>query len=258
MLITCMPIVPLATASGSVTYRDSGIEYKDNLAVLNANRERGWSASSWIDCTTGGATVKNPTGGIYSLFYNLACFSAGNSFTKSDYGSRANPRNSGRTVGGADIAISDEVLTSIGNTLENARANNTAVIIRFAYTRDQNTGYEPADFSAIEGHIAQLVPILNQYKDVVLSVEAGMIGPWGEMHSSKYTADSNGDDKVSTYVVRVLQAWLGQLDESISVQCRNIWGIIPFYNHTEASTFVANLDSIRNNPAAFLSPSSSL
>ncbi|UKI50126.1 MAG: DUF4874 domain-containing protein [Clostridium sp.] len=42
---------------------------------------------------------------------------------------------------------------------------------------------EPS-ISMMEAHIKQLAPILNKYENCITAIEAGMIGPWGEMHSS--------------------------------------------------------------------------
>ena len=36
----------------------------------------------------------------------------------------------------------------------------------------------------MEAHIKQLAPILNKYENCITAIEAGMVGPWGEMHSS--------------------------------------------------------------------------
>ena len=42
---------------------------------------------------------------------------------------------------------------------------------------------EPAQ-EIILKHIEQVCPVLNKYETTVTAIEAGLIGPWGEMHSS--------------------------------------------------------------------------
>ena len=37
-------------------------------------------------------------------------------------------------------------------------------------------------------HIAQLSAVLSQFRDVVPAIECGIIGAYGEMHTSRYTA----------------------------------------------------------------------
>ena len=45
--------------------------------------------------------------------------------------------------------------------------------------------------SMIETHIKQLSSILNKYKDTLTAIEAGLLGPWGEMHTSKIATNKN-------------------------------------------------------------------
>ncbi len=45
------------------------------------------------------------------------------------------------------------------------------------------------DESWIEHHLAQLAPVLHEYEDVITGVKTGMLGPWGEQHSSPCAQD---------------------------------------------------------------------
>ena len=64
--------------------------------------------------------------------------------------------------------------------------------IRFTYdpNYDGNLDTE-ASMSMIETHIKQLSSILNKYKDTLTAIEAGLLGPWGEMHTSKLATNEN-------------------------------------------------------------------
>ena len=43
---------------------------------------------------------------------------------------------------------------------------------------------EPAQEIILQ-HIEEVCPVLNQYENTITAIEAGLIGPWGEMHSSQ-------------------------------------------------------------------------
>ena len=60
------------------------------------------------------------------------------------------------------------------------------VIIRFAYDKNfaGSKDQEPSVEMMIT-HITQLCPILNKYIDTLTAIEVGLVGPWGEMHSSQ-------------------------------------------------------------------------
>lgn len=84
-----------------------------------------------------------------------------------------------------DKVLGDADLENIDKMLFKYLVKEKNVIIRFAYDHNYEgkKDQEPS-ISMIETHIKQLAPILNKYEDCITAIEAGMIGPWGEMHSS--------------------------------------------------------------------------
>lgn len=218
MLACMMNSAPYAAAEPEPELVDSGIDYHDSTETISTNPERGQVVDGgWSMCSNyGGTPVKNPTGALNTLMYDLRCFSAGNDYKNNGKGKTG--------VGGEDIPINDQTLDALRQTLENARKNGSTVIFRFAYAWDDQYGNEPADFNMLLHHIEQLSGVINDYADVVLSIEAGMAGPWGEMHSSKYV--ENG------YGAKILGKWLDCLDESVTVQSRSPKYILEYYNMT--------------------------
>ena len=206
---------------------DSGIDYKDSTETISTNPEIGVVAlSGWTVCSKSGNTVVlNPTGAYNTVMYDLRAFSAGNDYRNSSFSPSA-------SVGGEDIPISSKTLESIRKTLENARKNAASMTLRFAYAWDDACGNEPADFNMILTHIDQLCEVINDYADIVVSIEAGMVGPWGEMHSSKYASGE--------YVKQILARWLDNLDESITVQARQPMHILAYYG-MKRSQFMASI-----------------
>lgn len=81
-----------------------------------------------------------------------------------------------------------DVLVYIEQQLNNARAAGIKVIPRFAYNFPTNGEYpysEPdATLGRVLAHLDQLAPLFERSSDVIAFVEAGLIGAWGEWHSS--------------------------------------------------------------------------
>lgn len=109
----------------------------------------------------------------------------------SDFSSRA---------GGESIEITKKALDALDEKLKYFNDNNASVIVRFAYDDfDGKANYEP-DVSLIVKHIKALGPIVSKYPKCVEALECGLIGPWGEMHTSTLA-------KQETYN-SLLSAWL--------------------------------------------------
>lgn len=122
-------------------------------------------------------------------------------------------------VGGADIPLDENTLLAVSNSLLRCRQNGGTCIPRFAYTGSEKYGCEPDDIEIMLTHVRQLAAVLSQFRDVVAAVECGMIGPWGEMHSSRYK-DADSTD-------RVVQAWLDGLPQEMALLVRypRIWTV---------------------------------
>jgi len=120
-------------------------------------------------------------------------------------------------VGGADIPLTEKALLSVSNSFLKCRRNGGTCIPRFAYTWDGWGGAEPDDFETIIGHIRQLGRVISQFRDVVPAVECGIIGAYGEMHTSRYTAKE--------YQNRVVGAWLENLPSDMALLVRSppVW-----------------------------------
>ena len=86
-------------------------------------------------------------------------------------------------------------LDTVKTTFDTARSKNLKLIIRFIYnwgpgsTADpmQATPDMPLDWAL--RHLNQVTPLIVDNKDVILAVQVGFVGHWGEWHSSKYMND---------------------------------------------------------------------
>jgi len=101
-----------------------------------------------------------------------------------------------------DKDISQEKLDELSNAFRTIKAHGLKVIFRAAYGfRDAVEFSDPKSIEVIKSHIIQLRPILEEYHDVLLTVQAGFLGPWGEWHHSNLGLD---EGKPTTHVINSL------------------------------------------------------
>lgn len=76
-------------------------------------------------------------------------------------------------------------------------------VLRFAYELDFNgRAKEGPTKEDILRHIVQLKPFLEKNKDVIYVLQAGMVGAWGEWHSS-YRGLENSEDTIRTILQNI-------------------------------------------------------
>jgi len=220
--------VQAETLGSTIRLEDTGLELDDNI-------ERGSCPYTWVVVDGSSCPVLYPTGGLYSIMYDLRYFSSGNNFTKEYY------QSSNGCGGNKNLSEHDDFLENFEATLNNARNSGTSLILRFSYANDNTVGNEPATFKdgdstayhnteLIRTHIKELSKVINRNKDVVLAVECGMFGPWGEMHSSMYDIDpcNHYDPKYSNSII---SRWLDKLDPEIKVLVRAPKHLIGYYGY---------------------------
>lgn len=111
-----------------------------------------------------------------------------------------------------DAPLDDAVLDEIAAGFELVRDHGMKVVPRFHYSDAID---EPdAELDRILAHIDQLAPLLQAHSDVILLLQAGFIGAWGEWHSSQHGLDAPGPRK------QILDALLAALPDTRSVGVR--------------------------------------
>lgn len=86
-----------------------------------------------------------------------------------------------------EAPISEEFLARLDRGLGALRGAGLKAILRFAYNAGPYPDPEPdASLPRVLAHIAQLAPLLRAHADVILLVQAGFLGAWGEWHSSTH------------------------------------------------------------------------
>jgi hypothetical protein len=108
-----------------------------------------------------------------------------------------------------DAPLSDAFLARIQAAFDRGRAAGVKFIPRFRY--DRTAEGRDAPVALVLRHIEQVKPILHANKDVIVNVEAGFIGAWGEWHSSsngltERTFGNEVNDNTRAIVAALLKA----------------------------------------------------
>lgn len=136
-----------------------------------------------------------------------------------------------------DSPISDEFLNSMQEDFDIAREAGVKMIPRFTYTVISNAGdcgegficppYGDAPKERVLEHIHQVGPVLTDNVDVILCIQMGFIGTWGENYYTDYFGDasSNADqgrllDENWEDRIDVLEALLNAVPTELMVQVR--------------------------------------
>jgi len=89
-------------------------------------------------------------------------------------------------------SIDAAYLANVQTDFNRIRNSGLKVIIRPTYTDEYITTVQP-NKAMILNHIAQLAPVINANKDVIISVQGGFIGVYGEWYYTGGSTDSDTD-----------------------------------------------------------------
>lgn len=96
--------------------------------------------------------------------------------------------------------ISQAYLDNVAQDFATARKAGVKLIVRFAYTEEVNSNgcsswicppYGDAAKSIVLGHIAQLEDVITDNVDVIMAVQMGFIGVWGENYYTDFFGDAS-------------------------------------------------------------------
>lgn len=134
--------------------------------------------------------------------------------------------------------ISDEYLALIQQNMDTLRENGFKCVLRFAYKRSYTEADHPWDAAEdiVHQHIAQLKPVLQENADVILCLEAGFIGTFGEWY---YTDNFGFNPKTTEDYAsrkRLVDALLDALPEERQVLVRYPAAKMGMYGITAADS----------------------
>lgn len=121
--------------------------------------------------------------------------------------------------------INSTYLNNIQNDFNNIRTAGLKVIVRFAYSDAITTNPQQPTKSQILTHISQLSPVLTSNKDIILALQAGFIGTWGEWYYTNSTEFGTEDNISNTQWLNrkeIIDAMLTATPTEISTQVRYV------------------------------------
>ena len=169
--IALILIVAVSSNADITFYSDDFIESKSHIK----NPDEGFYYPVVVEVTPNGISYDKtiPEEQIYHLRCDMSQFS--------------------KVVNGdRDKELTQTALDQIDALLARIKSQNKNVVIRFCYDQEYNGHLDQeCSMSMIQTHIQQLSQIVNKYYHTITAVEAGMLGPWGEMHTSNMATEDN-------------------------------------------------------------------
>lgn len=174
-LLMQTPVLPVSAAD---PLADSGISYTETTDTL-LNPGMGYTTTLWYRCAPGKTTPRNPSGSLVLMFIDIGAFSSGENGTKNDDGTYSP---------GKDYPLDETFFSALRETFENCRRSGSTIALRFRYDDDGTQNPEPATFDMMKTHIQQIGDsgLLDDYEDILMFVESGFVGCYGEQWGGKY------------------------------------------------------------------------
>lgn len=236
--------------SGSNIYNES--EKIFQLSIIEVEEEIKYEDSG-MDYTENTNIILNPEKGFYQSFEYKLTSQTNSAIWKQDYIARYLDKYKlfhlrfgleafSTNAGGTDSSISSEVLNGLRETLKVFRSCDATVIIRFSYNvtgaqiNDDYIDAEPS-IELVLQHVGELSSVINEFKDVICSVETGMLGPWGEQHST--TLGDSSTSNATTYY-KLVEKWLNSLDKEFKVTVRRPLYFMYWANNRYGVSLTAN------------------
>ena len=134
--------------------------------------------------------------------------------------------------------IAEDYLDCIRANFASLRENGAKAIVRFCYSNGSEASDKPWDATEelVLTHIGQLKPILQEYYDVILVLQAGFVGSWGEWY---YTDNFGFNPKTDAdYQPRkhVVDALLDAMPADRQIALRTPEFKMKMYGHSLADT----------------------
>lgn len=152
--------------------------FAESTETIN-NPGMGYTTTLWYRCKPGNTPVQNPVGALVLMFVDIGAFSCGENGVTAD---------DGTYTPGTDYPLDDAFFAGLRGTFANCRRNGSTVALRFRYDDDGTCNPEPATFDMLKSHIRQIGEsgILSEYSDILMYVESGFVGCYGEQWGGKY------------------------------------------------------------------------
>ena len=139
--------------------------------------------------------------------------------------------------------LSSGFLNGLTKAFATVREAGVKIVPRFAY--NYSKGGPDAPLERILRHLDQLKPVLNENADVIAFMDAGLIGCWGEMHTSSngFIDDSQGYRRLTDSGRKILEKLFETLPARRMVTVRYPEYKFQYFNSRNANAEIANAPS---------------
>ena len=154
------------------------VDTTDAMATLG-NYDRGFYTPQVLHLKPSGSKpIEKPYGKLLHLRAEISEFSSHAWLGIDTTGGKKD------TTWGKNQDLTEDALNVLQTTFDNIRANEGFVIVRICYDPWYNgrSNVTP-DHEWVLKHVKQLAPVLSKNTDVIIALEMGMHGAYGEMHS---------------------------------------------------------------------------
>ena len=172
----------IAVACAGCGKAEEGKEYVQDLNYEESteqisNPDQGFYRPLYVKINENGAAYNKAVINASTQLYHLRC-------DISEFSAAVNNQS--------DKPITQEALDGLDALLLYLKENDKNAVVRFAYDPGYNgsANKEPA-LEVILNHVKRICPILNRYVNTVTAIETGLVGPWGEMHTSASANPTN-------------------------------------------------------------------
>ncbi|CAF1315669.1 unnamed protein product [Adineta ricciae] len=145
--------------------------------------------------------------------------------------------------------IGQSKLNEIRSVLATCRQQGLKAIMHSAYSWDLVLAPELKNLETVKAHIMDMKPIYYEYEDIIVAVEMGMFGPWGEMHSSYFSTTNTAlFYPIKTSALREVHAtYMSTLPTTRSVILRTPYYIRQVFN---SDIPLSSAEAYSKNPKA--------
>ena len=154
------------------------VDTTDAMTTLS-NYDRGFYTPQVLHLKpSGGKPIENPSSKLLHLRAEISEFSSHAWLGIDTTGGKKD------TTWGKNQNLTEDALNVLQTTFDNIRSNNGFVIVRICYDPWYNgrSNVTP-EHEWVLKHVKQLAPVLSKNTDVIVALEMGMHGAYGEMHS---------------------------------------------------------------------------
>lgn len=149
----------------------SNFKFTEYVGTIS-NPGIGYTRTHSIHASPNNTNVHDVKGDIILFFIDIGQFSSGMNSEKVDYD------------------FDQKFFDSLRKTFEICKNNGSTIGVRFRYDENGVQNPEPATFEQVLRHISQIKEsgVFEDYKDIIMFVESGFVGAYGEQWGGKYTS----------------------------------------------------------------------